>query len=283
MSISSPTASRFTWRYSNADSFSATPGTSVVPGASDAEGAYTQIASSANIANEVWEVVLWISGGNTTAQSKSHLLDLGIDEAGGTSYTAIISNLPCGSSTAAASGGQWFRFPIKIKSGSSVAVRIQGVNATAGTVRVAAYFYGRPSRPELVWRGHVSETIGTVTTSEGVSITPVNGSKSAYVSLGTTTRKLSWWQLGVQCDNGTITQLNYYFDLAYGDGSNKHLIIQDLVVQIQGTAETLAHVGNIAFQAQAYCPVPAGGTIYVRAACTGAPVTGWNVLAIGIG
>ena len=283
--IVAPALNRFTWEYTNHDAPANNPGTSVTPGASNAEGTFTQIASAANIANEVWAVVLCISNGATSANAKNHLLDLGVDEAGGSSYTAIISNIVCGASGAMNVGhGRWYVFPIKIKSGSTVAARIQGSNATAGTVRVAATFYGLPSHPELAWRGHFSETIGAITNSNGVSFTPGNsGAEGTWVSLGTTTKLCKYWNLCVQIDNTAITQAVYHIDLAYGDSTNKHMIVENLMMFIPNTSENIGSQGFHQALATAFCPVPVGGELWVRGSSSTTAVTGFNAVAVGIG
>jgi hypothetical protein len=171
--------SSFLWSYSNETanpSVGGANGTVVTPGASNAEGAWTQVASAANIAQDVCWVYLQVSSGSTTTAIKNHLIDLGADSAGGTSYTACVSNMVCGQSNAigTATHGIEFMFPMCISAGSSVAVRIQGSNATAGTVRVGVKFYGQPSRPEASPIAQFSETIGTITGSAGVAFTPGN-------------------------------------------------------------------------------------------------------------
>lgn len=262
---------------------SATPGTSVVPGASNAEGSWTAIASSGNISEDICGIYLQVIAGATSGQIKSQLLDIGVDPAGGTSYAAIISNIVCGCSPAlTAAGAREFFFPIFIKAGSSVAVRIQGSNATAGTVRIAARFYGKPNAGELLPVGFYSETIGTITNSSGVSFTPGNAADGSWVDLGATTKPLWWWQLGYQIDNATITAEYTYIELAFGDASNKHSIFR---VMHGGTT---AEVCGLAMQTQmlaiaAYCPVKAGEHIYVRGRCNNAPDSGYNAVAVGIG
>lgn len=168
---------RFAWKYTNYDTPSGTPGASVTPGASNAEGSWTPVASAANIARDVWTILLWISGGTTSTASKCHLLDIGVDPAGGSSYVAKISNIVCGGSNAGGTGGRFFLFPFRIKAGSSVAVRIQGNASTAGTVYVAIKFLGAPSTPEMTMAGPYSETIGAITGSNGVSFTPGNSGR----------------------------------------------------------------------------------------------------------
>lgn len=280
-----PGLSSFLWSF---DTYGAnpglTPGTSVTPGASNAEGSWTQIASSANIANQVDWVELHVTDGSTTTAAKNHLLDLGIDSAGGTSYTACVSNIVCGGTAAinAAGGGAHFLFPCRIATGSSVAVRIQGSNATAGTVRVTAKFYGQASNPEAMPVSSYSETIGTITNSNGVSFTPGNAADGAWVSLGTTAQPLWWWQLCVQVDDSTMTGLQFYADLSFGDGTNKHLINRTMYNTTSAEAIGAPIPGNLNFL-NCYCPVPAGSSIYVRGRASTAPDTGYNAVAVGFG
>lgn len=260
-----------------------TIGTSVTPGSSNAEGSWTQIASSANIARDCYWVYFQVHSGATAATSKQHLLDLGIDPAGGTSYSAFFENLAVGCApTLAQAGNREFLFPIFIKAGSSVAVRIQGNQATAGTVRVAARFYGSPGRPEISPLGMFSQTFGTITNSSGSTVTPGNAADGSWVDLGSVTKPLWWWQLGYQIDNGTITAEYTYLELAAGDVTNKDTIFK--IMHGGTTSETcgLAAQTSLLFPA-AYQPVPAGSNIYVRARCNNAPDTGYNVTVVGVG
>jgi hypothetical protein len=260
-----------------------TYGTSVIPGASNAEGSWTQIASSANISEDVYWLYFQVHSGATAAGIKMHLLDIGVDPAGGASYTAVVSNFIVGCSPAVTgAGNREYCIPFFIKSGSSVAVRIQGSNATAGTVRVAARFWGKPSRPEVVPVGAYTETIGTITSSAGVTVTPGNAADGAYVSLGTTVKPLWWWQLGHQINNGTITAEYTYLELAWGDVTNKKTFFKVMHVGTTGETCGLALQTSL-LECAAYCEVPAGSTIYARARCSDAPDTGYNVVALGVG
>lgn len=276
-----PTWNRFNWKYSNWGTPDTTPGVSVVPGASNAEGAWTQMASGANIAQDVYGFLICVTSGFTSASQKDHLLDIGVDPAGGTNYTAIINNIVCGQSAAIGNGKQFF-FPMFIKAGSSVAARVQGSNATAGTVRIAMVFYGQPSNPEQILVGQYSETIGAITGSAGVAFTPGTGAEGSWASLGTTTRPLWWFQLGVQVSNGTITAHYVQVDLAYGDGTNMVMIIEDLFLFYGGTTEDQRQASYQPF-IEGFCDIPAGATLYVRGWSDAAPPSGYNAVAVGIG
>lgn len=282
--LAAPGLSSYDFKFDNwGASPSTTPGTSVVPGATNAEGSWTQIASAANIAKAIYWISLYVQGGATSAAAKNHLLDIGVDPAGGTSYTAIISDLPVGASQTAGGATPHFLFPFFIPAGSSVAVRIQGNNNTAGTVRVSAKFYGDPSNPELVPVGQFSESIGTGgVNSGGVTVTPGNGAFGSYAQLGTTTSDLWWWQFGVQALQGTMTSIPTYFELSYGDVTNKVPFMKKMLEP--NTAEALLHdLDCNPFWPEAYRPVPAGSNIYCRAHGISAPFSGWSATAIGIG
>lgn len=273
------------WTYDNwGANPSATPGTSVTPGASNAEGSWTQVASSANIAADVVGFHIQVLAGATATTIKDHLLDIGVDPAGGTSYTAVISNLICGESPALSSSSQreWY-FPFGIKAGSSVAVRIQGAAATAGTVFVAVEFYGRPSRPELLPVGTFSETIGTISASSaGVAFTPGNAADGSWVSLGTTSKEMWWWQLGYGITNTVITNEYCYIEVAFGDVTNKQRLLRQM--HVGSTSETVGcSMQTNLTSARAYCEVPGGSTIYIRGRCNNAPDTGYHAAVIGIG
>lgn len=260
-----------------------TVGTSVTPGASNSEGSWTQIASSANIAQDCYWIYMQIHSGATAAAAKNHLIDIGVDPAGGTSYTAIISNLDCGASPAlTVAGTKEHIFPFFIKAGSSVAVRVQGSNATVGTIRCAARFYGQPTRPEAVPVGSFSQTFGTITNSNGNAVTPGNAADGSWTDLGAVTSPLWWWQVGYGIDNATITAEYTYIEVAFGDTTNKVPIFK--VMHGGTTGET----AGLAFQTQllacaAYQPVPAGSNIYIRMRCNNAPDTGYHATVVGIG
>lgn len=83
----------------------------------------------------------------------------------------------------------------------------------------------------------------------------------------------------MQVDNATTTALNYHIDLAFGDATNKIMIIEDHVFIIPSTVEIVTD----SLDGFGYREVPAGSTIYIRGSCSGTAVTGFNGVAIGIG
>lgn len=283
-----PRQSAQSWTYDNWGANPAsTIGTSVIPTTSNTDPTtYTAIASSANIAQDVYGIYVQVHSGSTAGAVKGHLLDIGVDPAGGTSYSNIISNFNISNAPAlTVAGAKEHYFPFFIKAGSSVAARIRGSNATAGTVRVAVRFYGQRSRPETFPVGSYSQTFGAVTaSSRGTSITPGNAADGGWLDLGavTTGLPLWWWQLGYGIDNITVTAEYTYLELAFGDGSNKQSIFK--VMHGGTTNETcgLSAQTQLLWHA-AHQPVAAGSNIYVRARANNAPDTGYHVNVLGIG
>lgn len=275
------TLNAFQWWFANATAAADPLGTSVTPGASNAEGSWTEIAGDADITTDVWLVRININAGHSAGTAKDHLLDIGWDEAGGTSYTARIENIVCGSSGDISSNtGHWHDFPIRIPAGSAVAVRVQGSSGTAGTVRVWAQFFGKPSHPAQAAAGQYAETVGAITNSGGVAFTPGNsGTWGSWVSLGTTTRECWWWQLCVQPSDSNMAAKSYFFDLAWGDGSNKIPIIEKMVGNTILTTEDFSLLPAV----NCYAEIPAGATLYVRGVCDGTSETGFTAVAVGIG
>lgn len=257
-------------------------GTSVIPGASNAEGAWTQLLTA--LAQDVDGFMVKVSQGGTSTAAKPHLLDLGIDPAGGTAYTAKISNIVCGSSgSGGGSPAHSFFFPLRLPSGATVAARVQGSNATAGTVRIAIRCRGQAKRPWLLPVGQYTETLGTITGSSGVTFTPGNAADGAWVSLGTTTRHLWWWQLAYQVNNATITAENTYVELGYGTTGNQRVIQRRIHT---GTTAELSgdqgHAPQLTWL-ESYCPLPPSTELWVRGRCQDAPDTGYSAVAIGVG
>jgi hypothetical protein len=239
------------------------------------------VASSANIAQDVYFVMIDISGAALSTVAKNQLLDVGVDPAGGTSYTAVVSNFVCGSSNNFGSGiPRPLHFPMFIKAGSSVAVRVQGSHSTAGTIRITAKFYGQPSRPEFFPVCQYSETIGAITNSNGVSFTPGNAADGTWVSLGTIAKPAKWVQLGCQIDNGTMSGHQTYVDLGVGDNTNKRTLIRTMIQSTTGEIISELVAGNLG-----WCEVdlPAGAELWIRGRNSAAPVTGYNGNAVIFG
>jgi hypothetical protein len=268
--------SGFNWWYSLQTIPATSPGVAVTPG-SGSKGSYVQLASGANLAQDCYMMRLWFTTGTTAATIRDILADIGLDPAGGTSYaqTGGINNIFVPQCSSAVNGGRWFDFPLFIKAGTSVGVRGQANNTS--TFRCTAWFFGRPTKPENLFYGTYSETIG-VSGNGGTPYT--NGNSAAWGSwtlLGTTTRPCWFWQLAHGHNVGTTTAQMYFAELGYGDGTNMVTIIPCKPHFNPGT-------GEITGSPQMYgiWEVPAGGSLYVRGSATGTAET-TEAVAVGIG
>ena len=231
----------------------------------------------------VYGIYVRVGDGTTSGQQKDHLLDLGTDPAGGSAYTARISNIVCGEQQARR---RLSRPPILLPPlhprGRDRGRRIQGNNATAGTVRVMVKAYTARARPGSCPCGQYSETLGTITNSQGVTFTPGNSAEGTLVSLGTTARDLWWWQLAYQLSNGTITTEKTYIKLYYGP-SGSQIVIHELM-HIGNRHGAAPHALSLEPALARVLRAPEGGhELWVNGRCDSPPDTGYNAVAIGIG
>jgi len=254
-------------------------GTSVTLAASDGAGTWTEIAAAGSVTAEIQYMHLMIGNFPASGATRTARIDLGYDPAGGTSYTALFTNWVCGAAgSVIASHGKALHFPCSIPAGSSIAVR--GGKAAAGTTtaRVWAHLYGKPSRPELWRKAAYSETVGTLTGSVGPGFTPGNASWGSWASLGTTTKKAFWAQLGVQIDNTTKNTEGTLVQLGIGDGTNMHLICDTHLWSNTNEQEQCPLIPN-----GAPWEIPAGAELWVRGNCNAAPASGYNATAVLFG
>lgn len=266
------------------NNFTAIPGVVVTPGASSTEGAWTAWATTAV---DVYGVFIRIANVATASLIKMQLLDIGVDPAGGTAYTPLVSDLVCGNAGNNLQGGYQYYFPISIKAGSSIAVRAQCSNATAADCRVYGILYGRPSNPEAIWTGTFSKTLGvtTGTAGTGVAAGTVVNVPGNYVAIGTTTHNMKYWQVGLQYSvAGTVVL--YQIDVAYGNGTAFNEILSKVNGVHSNSPAPASTYQRLHPESWCYCDVPAGSTIYARVsssiagAQTGTP---WNVTVVGVG
>lgn len=259
------------------------PGVVATPG-NNTYGAYVQIIAGAAVTDTAF--ALWLNANTIGSSSlaKDALLTIGLDLAGGTSYTDFITDLyvSCASlyaSAAAASGGISYLFPVRVPAGASIGVKVTTNNATVGTANVQCKLLCKPSAPETIRIGSRVVTYGsTPGSSSGTAITPGNGAESAYVSLGTIAAgDRPWaWLLGVGINNATITANNPLYDLAIGDATTKRTVIDDLEV-LTNTTENIGY----------YCPYATddagpGDIVYTRGWSVGVPVAGHSAIAYGV-
>lgn len=246
---------------------------------SHVQGTKVELLSSAEITTDIEEFELKLSSGYTAGSAVETLLEVFVDPAGGTAYTTLIPEFCCGKADSAINGGRVFRFRRHVPSGSSLAVATRcSIGSQVTDVLIKAF--GRSRRP--IRRGMYAEGFGTITNSSGISVTPgTSGSKGAWTDVGTLTVPLWWWELGVSFDDSTLLSQMYWFDLAFGDASNKVMILPDVVLFNNSTRDSIASYSPAPGH---FCPVPAGMHLYVRGGTNGGfSDSNCNVRVIGIG
>jgi hypothetical protein len=278
----------FQWSASNttAPASSAAWGTAVTPGASNVMGSYATIIAAGSVTHDVYGIYINFSSGGTTTAARDILADIGIDTAGGTSFTALIPSLlaSCASTRLGAtpSGGIDYYFPLFIPAGSTIGCRAQVNNGTAGSVRCHVIVFGDPSNPELVRCGSFARAFGaTAASSSGTAVTPgSSAAEGTYVQLGSATvEDLWWWQVGLGVNDATMAAVSYMLDIAAGDASNKRILIENVVAASNATEELMKELGPFT----AHQKVTAGDLVYGRASCSGTPDSNVSMIAYAVG
>lgn len=202
--------------------------TTVTPG-TNAMGSYAQLIAGASVTADIWEIEITVNA--RTASGRDHLVTIGVDPAGGTSYTDLITELVCGPSSPVVvdwlPGGVVYRFPLKIKSGSSIGAQASASTGTTN-IGVSCILYGRPSRPELLRCGSFVTSLGTtLASSNGTAITPGTTSEGSWTAIGSTLSKDHFYaEFGYGINDTSMAGALLHVDVGIGDGSNKRVIIQ---------------------------------------------------------
>lgn len=237
-------------------------------------GAYVQLFAA--LSEPAYGILVNINSNTGSAASRSTVIDIGIDEAGGSSYTARVTGILCGGAAAMSAGGLWYYFPLFVPAGASIGIRANGSVTTA--IRVFASLMQRPARPEMVRVGSLVDTLG-VSGSVGTVIVPGTTSDGSWTLIGTTTHRCWSWQVGLQVAvaDTAWTAGNLFVGLAVGDGTNFDIIIKDQLF-ITTTTEAISNYLPLNFERD----VPAGSNIYMRAQSSSA-LDAYTAAAYGLG
>jgi hypothetical protein len=270
--IGTNTFSRF--ETNNTTRVAAAIGTAVTPGTTD-KGSWAEMF--APTAFDTYGILICINSNTSNNASRNTITDIGVDEGGGTSYIVNIPDLISGNAGSYLQIGGWYYFPLFIPKGSRIAARGQGTVTTA--YRVYVQLLQAPLNTSQVRKGSFVDVIGAAGVS-GTTLDPGTTTKSAWVLLGTTERRLWWWQLGIQVVSTDTTHQNaaYQFDLSAGDGTTFDIIIPDL----QFTTTTAENAANPPLSAGVEYPIHPGVGIYARA-WGSTTVDSMRVKAYGLG
>lgn len=267
------------WRASNVLSTrpAAAWGTTVTPGTGGSFGSWATALSA--LASEAFGILIHINNGSTSATTRNHLVDIGVDTAGGTSFTTVIPYLLGGHAAPANVGGIFYYFPLYIPAGASIGVRAIGTVAT--TFNVAITVVGKPRRPDSVLCGTKVESFGQTTASAtGTTVTAGTTSDGSWTQLGsTTTRSLWWWQTGLTCVDTTMTANTHTLDLASGNATNKDIILEN-ALSIWTAAEQITTLAGLV---PAFDRTAVGENVYGRVQCSGTADSALSMMAWGLG
>ena len=280
-----PFAPIYQWQLSTTNARPASAyGTTVTP-AQNSKGTYAELIDGALVTEDVWGIYINVNSGDFAAEARCTLLDIGIDEAAGTSYSVVIPDLFCACSGDFITNGLThmgihYFFPLFIKAGSSIAARASVEAATVRTLRCWATLFGRPRNPEVTPVGHSVTAYGvTAATSSGTTITPGTTSEGAWTTLGTTTKDHWYWQQGFGISDATMNTFSYFVDLSAGDATTQRLLLENQM----WTTDSGERTANRLLMAQRYGHVKSGETIQGRAQCDGTLDDGtYSMIAYGL-
>lgn len=266
MSLVLPGTPEFTWGASSEDGVrpAAGFGTSVTPG-NNTKGSWASVFTGSEIAYDVWRMTVNIGSGAASAVAKDTIVDIGYDPTGGTSYTVLIPDLlGANSSPYATFGAITYRFPIHVPAGSRIGARASVNNATVGTLRVYITVDGRPTHPEMVWKGTKVEAIGIVSgSSTGTTVTPGTTSEGSWTSLGTVSDRARYWEVGMGVNDSTMTANGHHLDLSAGASGGAVIILTDALASTTSAEQQFSSSNGT------YRTVGAGSTIWGRCQCSG--------------
>ncbi len=188
------------------------------------KSAWQQVIAAAAVTADCRWLYVEINKTCVSATDTSAVLDIGVDPAGGTSYSVLVADLLAGHAddpNANVGGGGYvsYAIPIKITSGSSVAIRgqtVRGADADASVrVMLLGGATGTPFAGATVYTFGISGTGGT-------SITPGSGASwGSWTNIGSATAAdIQAIVLGVQPVAGTtIVRESYQIEIGVSSAS----------------------------------------------------------------
>lgn len=255
-----PAPGQLCWQIHSHDSTADATGVSITPG-NNTKGSYAQIIAGSSVLYDVWQIRVIFDSNAVSGAARDTIVDIGIDPAGGTSYSVLIPDLLATSAGPYGLGGIDYTFPLHIPAGSSIGARASVNNGTVGTLRAWVSLLGKPLNPESLWKGSVVEAIGIVSgSSRGTLVTPGAGVEGSWTSLGTVTRQAHWWEVGYGVNDSSLDAGNIHADLSAGSGAGGQIMLIENAQWIADTSERIRRAGPHGFPRT----VPAGYTIYGR-------------------
>lgn len=287
MALFVPQGNDFQWSYSNVTAtrpattgwgFSHTPST-----ASGTFSTYATLVSAANIPHDVYAIYLNFNNNASSATIRNTLVNIGVDNAGGTNFQTVIPELMCGGASplSIGAGGIWYYFPLYIPAGSSIGIQAGSTVATAFST--AIWLYGKPRRPEAIRAGSYVTAFGTTlgTSWRGTNVTPGTTADGTLTQIGaTTTRGHWWWQAGFSTADTTMTAAALALDVLAGSSTTLNKTLIENQIWITTGAEQISSFPQFP---GSYNNVAVGENIYARLQSSGNADTGSNIAVYGLG
>lgn len=207
-------------------------------------GSFGTIISGASVTSAVYGVELTFSNGFTAGAARPGKVTIGLDPAGGTTYTTdtMVADLVIGSPSQWGQASGWglvYYFPYFIPSGTSIGAKFATLGTTARNVTVKATLLCAPRHPEItpVGRKIIGYGVDSAGVGQGVAITAGTASEGAWTQIGTVAAGTYpwWWQAIVSSSNATLTDSIDHLDIAIGDATNKHIIYENQFWNITGS------------------------------------------------
>lgn len=257
-------------------------GTAITAGAIDTYGSYVEVLSDTAITEDCFGILINCNAVGVSAGIREGTLTIGKDEAGGTSYVDWLTDLIVGGAadyTYSLGGGAWYYFPMYIKAGTALAAK-WACSTASESCSVNLRVYGRPKNPGTVRYATKFQNFGA-SAGNGTSITSGTTSDGSWTQVGSSpSTPLWWWQIGWQNADSTASSQSFHIDLARGDASNKHIMIENALFATASVEFT-----RCGFYSSVHCDgeVTTADLIYMRAQCNGTPDSALTCAAYGVG
>jgi hypothetical protein len=256
-------------------------GATITPGI-NTYGSYASVLAGASVTYDVYGIGIAFNSNFVSTAARDTIVTIGLDPAGGSSFTDCISHLlaSCAVPHAGSGDGVSYYFPLFIKAGSSIGAKASINNATVGTLRCWVTLYCQPSKPEAIKAGSFVTTFGANTAaSRGTSVTPGTASEGAWTSLGALTQTHWYWQAGFGINSAAMATESLHMDLGIGDGSNNKIAISDQHI-VTGATE---YVSIMPPRGPCYVTGVSGDSVYGRLQNSGATTANMSMIAYGVG
>jgi hypothetical protein len=172
-------------------------------GTAHVKGAFSAGELVASADEDCYAITVMVTGVAVTVTDTSYLLDIGVGASG--SERVLIQDLDCwgaGGPSGEVRAKSW-TFPCFIAKGERVSARSQAL-AVSDVANVAVWLHqgghnGYGMEVPTAW-----ERLGTVTNSDGVSVTPGSGAFGSWTTiLDPITKSYKWWHIGMGALNDT--------------------------------------------------------------------------------